>query len=143
MPAGTPSSTLGQTMERRTRRCPAACSSPDFASWIAGFFSSVVCRTVWSVTALVGCAKQAIKIAMERRRRADVYLTLGRCICCSRFSMGSAALICLTRARRVAHRATTTGWSRSGGMLPRKRTRRFIADLVLQAGAPHRRPALH
>src|SRR6266498_4156488 len=52
-------------MERRTRRCPAACSSPVFASWIAGFFSSVVCRTVSSVTALVGCAKQAIKIAME------------------------------------------------------------------------------
>src|SRR5437762_10219125 len=37
-------------MERRTSRCPAACSRFDFASWIAGFFSSVVWRTVSSVT---------------------------------------------------------------------------------------------
>src|SRR6266487_1153229 len=143
MPAGTLSSTLGQTMERRTRRCPAACSSPDFASWIAGFFSSVVCRTVWSVTALVRCAKQAIKIVIERPRRADVYLTLARCICCSRFPVGSAALIRLTRTRRVAHRATTAREPRSGGMLPRERNRCFIAGLVLQAGALHRQLALH
>ncbi|PYL83024.1 MAG: hypothetical protein DMF21_00615, partial [Verrucomicrobia bacterium] len=29
-------------------------------------------------------------------------------VCCSRFPEGSAALICLARARRVAHRATAT-----------------------------------
>jgi hypothetical protein len=32
---------------------------------MAGFFSSVVCKTVSSVTALAGCAKEAIKIGRK------------------------------------------------------------------------------
>src|SRR4029077_3207072 len=52
-------------MERKTSRCPAACSRPDLASWIAGFFSSVICRTLSRVTALLVCAKQTIGIAIR------------------------------------------------------------------------------
>ena len=52
-------------MERKTSRCPAACSRPDFASWIAGFFSSVVCRTLSSVIPAVEFAKQAIKMGRK------------------------------------------------------------------------------
>src|SRR6266567_1232259 len=52
-------------MERKTSRCPVACSRPDFASWIGGFFSSVVCRTVSSVIPAVEFAKQAIKMGRK------------------------------------------------------------------------------
>src|SRR6202035_1035184 len=49
-PAGRFTFKFGHTIERRTRRRPAACSRFAFACWIAGFFSSVVFRTASRVT---------------------------------------------------------------------------------------------
>src|SRR5450759_2155449 len=51
-------------MERKTSRCPVACSRPDFASWIAGFLLSVVCRTASKVTPPAANTKQVIHIGI-------------------------------------------------------------------------------
>src|SRR6266487_981911 len=137
MPAGTPSSTLGQTMERRTRRCPAARSSPDFASWIAGFFSSVVCRTVCSVTARLVCA-QSVRIGITQIQCAVLE---------ENSAGGSSSPLLDGKVRRPSH--ILFGIARRSGRSTSELSANsvcaivFIAGLVLQGGAPHRQLALH
>ena len=131
-------------MERKTRRCPAACSSPALASWMAGLFSRVVWRTRSRVTAPVEHAKQVMKSMMsspavtrfcERRMRqsgehrlpACRIRPLGEC---------TAKQPCEV-AKGVRGKLPRTTGQRP--VLRRKRNPRFIAALVYPAGALCRR----
>src|SRR5205823_11861166 len=127
-------------MERNTSRCPAACSRPALASWIAGFFSSVVWKTYSKVTALVGRARQIMKImAMNFEQRA---LRSGehRPLACRLPQLAANSLrhLLYLRSNPFGQRPNATG---SQPVLPRDRDSRFIADPISEAASPDRKPA--
>src|SRR5205085_12549186 len=115
---------------------------PALASWIAAFFSSVVWKTYSKVTALVGRARQTMKImAMNFEQRAlrsgEHPASVGACSS-RQLAANSLCHLLYLLSNPFGQRPSATG---SQPVLPRDRDSRFIADPISEAASPDRKAA--